>query len=135
MNLTHVMTQSPATIESDATVSEAIELLHDLDVRHLPVVDGTELVGMLSDRDLRGLSLASTGGDEAEIAAGRYLERTVGEVMQGDIVTLDSEDSVSDAIDLLLEHRVGAVPVVDRLGSLVGIVSYVDLLRACRDFV
>ncbi len=65
----------------------------------------------------------------------RYLERTVGEVMQGDIVTLDSEDSVSDAIDLLLEHRVGAVPVVDRLGSLVGIVSYVDLLRACRDFV
>lgn len=135
MNLNHVMTTSPSTIAADATVAQAIEMLHDLDVRHLPVVQGDELVGMLSDRDLRGLSLATTGGDEAQVAAGRYLERTVADVMVGDVVTLDSSDDVAEAIDMLLEHRVGAVPVVDRFGSLVGIVSYVDLLRACRDYV
>ena len=135
MNLNHVMTTSPSTIAADATVAQAIEMLHDLDVRHLPVVQGDELVGMLSDRDLRGLSLATTGGDEAQVAAGRYLERTVADVMVGDVVTLDSSDDVAEAIDMLLEHRVGAVPVVDRFGSLVGIVSYVDLLRAGRDYV
>jgi acetoin utilization protein AcuB len=109
------MTVHPATIRDDAPVSEAQQRLHELDVRHLPVIDESgSLVGMLSDRDLRS---ASPG-------------RSVIEVMTNDVLSVDLEADIAEIIDLMLDHRIGAVPVVDGDGMLAGIVSYVDILRA-----
>lgn len=135
MLLARIMTATPETLPVEATVGRAIELLYSLDVRHLPVVDGTTLVGMLSDRDLRGIALASTGGDETELAAGRYLEKKVTEVMNGNVVAVHVDEDLDEVITLMIEHRVGALPVIDDTGDLVGILSYVDLLSYMRELL
>lgn len=132
-----IMTRDPVTIEANASVSEALRALHDLDARHLPVIDGSELVGMLSDRDVRPVeddALDDSMDPDATFGAG--LEVAVSEVMSSSVSSVSPEDDVVDAIDLMISQRVGALPVVDATsGDLVGIVSYVDILRAARDLL
>src|SRR5262245_57877663 len=119
MRATEIMTEDPMTVEVTAKIAEAIDILQTLEIRHLPVVDrGGTLVGMISDRDLR-----SANGKEESIAA----------IMSADVSTIDPETDVEEIIDLLLELKVGALPVVDEeTKELMGIVSYVDVLRALR---
>ena len=131
MNAAELMTEDPRVIQLDAPVYDAVEMLQTLEVRHLPVVnEAGELVGMLSDRDLRALMLPSSllGAE----AVGSILARAaapVSTIMSSDAVTVDPEDDVRDVIDRMLEHNIGAVPVVDADHTLVGIISYVDVLR------
>jgi acetoin utilization protein AcuB len=135
LTVNDVMTINPESVEVSQPVQRAINTLFELDARHLPVVDkNDELVGMLSDRDLREFSLPYemefdnlTQADERETTA-------VSEVMKGDVISVHPEDPLAEVVDLILEQKIGAVPVVDPLdGSLVGIVSYVDVLREARD--
>jgi acetoin utilization protein AcuB len=68
--------------------------------------------------------------DQAE----SLLDTALSEVMSGDIISIDSGEDLVAACDLILEYRIGAIPVLDRTTSeLVGIVSYMDLLRVARD--
>lgn len=124
-----VMTRSPIAIRQTASVREAAEALKRLDVRHLPVVDeDRELIGMVSDRDLRDLPEVSP--DVAALMGPRVtLESAVASVMTGAPVAVAADTDVADIADLMVEHRIGAVPVVSPEGRLVGIVSYIDLLR------
>jgi acetoin utilization protein AcuB len=130
MRANEIMTANPMTISDRATAREALELLQTLEVRHLPVVRSSgELVGVLSDRDL--------GGSRAPFTVdGGAPNRAVTELMTAEPLTVDPEAEVSEVVDLMLENRVGAVPVVDPTSNeLLGIVSYVDVLRAVRDQV
>jgi acetoin utilization protein AcuB len=121
-----VMTRRPAVLEENATVRDAVDLLQSVDVRHVPVVSETrEVIGMVSDRDLRGLPLVNVTTDLPPIPP----EASIGQVMSSDVITVQPETDLREVIDLLLDHKIGAVPVVDAEGLLVGIVSYVDLLR------
>jgi acetoin utilization protein AcuB len=121
-----VMTRRPAVLEENATVRDAVELLQRVDVRHVPVVSETrEVIGMVSDRDLRGLPLVNVTADLPPLPP----EAPIGQVMSSDVITVQPETDLREVIDLLLDHKIGAVPVVDAEGGLVGIVSYVDLLR------
>jgi acetoin utilization protein AcuB len=131
MNVRELMTSHPICISASSPVREAVEMLRDLDIRHLPVVDDENcLVGMVSDRDLRGLSIPVVGDADYQGQLYRTLDAPVSAVMSAGLVTVEPEDDVTDAIDLMIEHKVGAVPVVDPEGDeLVGIVSYVDVLR------
>lgn len=111
------MSTDLVTIPATATLDEAQRLLEHQHVRHLPVVDERgALAGMLSDRDLRG---ARAG--------------TVADAITGDLIVAGVDDELCDVARLMVEHRVGAVPVVDDRGRAVGIVSYVDALRAMAD--
>jgi CBS domain-containing protein len=123
MVVSEIMTRGPAFATVTQTAHDAAAAMHDLDVRHLPVVDGKELVGILSDRDLNGFS-----SGESEFG-----QRAVADVMSAGVLALSPEDDVSDVVDLMVDHKVGAIPVVDANGELVGIVSYVDVLEALRD--
>ena len=127
-----IMTENPVTATELMSVAEALGLLFELDVRHLPVVRGRELVGIISDRDLRGFSGA--GEDEAMEAVESARSATVGNFMNTSTVKVDPETNVREVLELLLLHRVGAIPVADLdTGDLLGIVSYVDLLRVLQD--
>jgi CBS-domain-containing membrane protein len=98
-------------------------------IRHLPVVDGDHrVIGILSDRDLRvmlgdPLRSVSEGPDEGEE------DLTVDWAMTTGPVTIAVDALAADLEQLLVDQRLGAVPVVDAERRLVGIVSYVDLLR------
>ena len=127
MQARDVMTPSPVTRNPTASLSEVMETMLDKDIRHLPIVSGEELVGMVSDRDMRQFSrdlISDNGRAKAQLAA------PISKMMSGDVLTVEPEDDLDDLIELMVEHKVGAVPVVDGDGSLVGIVSYIDILRA-----
>jgi acetoin utilization protein AcuB len=127
-----IMTENPVTATELMSVAEALGLLYELDVRHLPVVRGRELVGIISDRDLRSFSEAAE--DEAIEAVEGARTSTVGNFMNTSPVKVDPEASLREVLELLLLHRVGAIPVADLdTGDLMGIVSYVDLLRVLQE--
>ena len=126
-----VMTDSPTAVRETARLGDAFEILHNLDIRHLPVVNADhEVVGMLSDRDL-GNGPPPSRAMAAIVGPSHFRRDTpVSRVMSGDVVTTGPENDVVEVADLMVENRIGAVPVVDPEGRLLGIVSYVDLLRA-----
>ncbi len=126
-----VMTRRPTVIVNTASMRAALAVMRELDVRHLPVVNADhELVGMLSDRDLRGLpypmqAVSDLGGNQRP-----GLDEPVTSIMSSDVLFVGPYDPLVDTIETILEGRVGAVPVVNAENRLVGIVSYVDILRA-----
>jgi len=124
-----VMTPNPTRLPLTATVADALAALRELDARHLPIVtlDG-ELVGIVSDRDLGQLPLAEWLPD-AEAAA--ELRTPLSGVMSTSLLTVEPDTPLDEIVDLMIEHKVGALPVVRADGrTLVGIVSYIDVLRA-----
>jgi CBS domain-containing protein len=133
MQVSEIMTDEPITATLDTSIREVMELMYSEDIRHLPVVDGDQLVGIISDRDLRSLSVSvSTVLDRPEETAKR-LEEPISTVMRGDVISVDSDASLDDLIDIMLETKLGAIPVVDSgTETLVGIASYIDVLEAAR---
>jgi acetoin utilization protein AcuB len=131
MIVEELMTPDPITVEEDSSIRDAIRTLHDLDVRHLPVVRHGNLVGMLSDRDVRQVHFDPVQHEWD--AQNEVLGRPVSTLMHGDLVVVYGESDVQDAIDLMVEQKIGALPVVDpSTGRLVGILSYIDILAAAR---
>ena len=117
-----LMTPNPTTVTPQASIAEAWELMRELEIRHVPVVQDGALVGMLSDRDLARLDIA------------RMLALPIVNVMSSDVIAVEPESELSELVDLLIEHRVGALPVVHAdTREVVGIVSYIDVLRAVQD--
>lgn len=129
MRVADLMTRQPVTAKPKDTVAEAVDRMYDHDIRHLPVVDHGRLVGMLSDRDLRPILVPVL--DDVEGIDPQIHRRRVGDIMSGDLVSVDPDTDADELITIMLEQKVGAVPVVDlHTDKLVGIVSYVDVLRA-----
>lgn len=138
MSLDAVMTTDLITAPPTATVREALRLLEDSDIRHLPVVNDGHLIGIVSDRDLREyrvpLLLEIDHFDEAgRDRANDLLDTRVADVMAADVVSVDNTESITSVLDAMIEYKVGAVPVIDpESEDLVGIVSYIDVLRYAR---
>ena len=116
------MTPSPGTIGSGATVGEARALLLAADMRHIPVVDDGRLVGIVSDRDLRR-------------AHGQGMRDTtpVDRIMSRSLATVSRDTSLEGATELILEHRISALPVVEGDAELVGVLTIEDLLDGFLD--
>jgi len=122
-----IMTKEPLVVTPADTVGQADELLSENRIRQLPVVKGRELVGILTDRDIRSfLSGVPLFPPEAREKA---LNTAVQEIMTTEPLTLAPDDDLQDAVELLIAEKVGGIPVVDEAEGLVGIVTYVDVLR------
>ena len=129
-----LMTENPATLTAQATIAEAWDLMRELEIRHVPVIQGGALVGMLSDRDLARVGIGSLLMAEGAGEAGQDLGTPISGLMSTDVIFVQPETELSDVIDLFIESRVGALPVVDPdTRTVVGIVSYIDVLRAMQD--
>jgi CBS domain-containing protein len=122
-----LMTESLVTVSPGDALVEAARLMADHQIRHLPVVENGAVVGMLSERDL--LPVADELGGDLAAADGAQLLK-VGDAMTSSVTTISADASLADVSRTLLDHRIGAVPVVDRSRRPLGIVSYVDVLRA-----
>ena len=135
MIVSDIMSLDPVTADESATVREAIELLFTLQIRHLPITSDGRLLGMVSDRDVRQLTVPISWNESIIAEDSVYadlLEQSVTAVMSGGILAVGPDTQVTAVIDIVCEQRVGALPVVDARGAVVGMVSYVDLLRALR---
>jgi acetoin utilization protein AcuB len=123
------MTRDPLVVAPDQPLADALRLTRARRIRHLPVVEEGRLVGIVSDRDVR-LAMPSplTEPDDERVA---FLDRTpVSSVMKRDPVTVGPYDSVEDAAKEMRRRRIGAIPVTDAHGRLVGILSESDVLDA-----
>ena len=128
-----LMTPNPSTITAQSTIAEAWDLMRGLDARHLPVVDGEILIGMLSDRDVGSLDVGRLLTEEGAEAVRRRLAKPVIQLMGDDVIAAQPGTDVSDLVTLFLEHKVGAIPIVlPDTRHVVGIVSYIDVLRALQ---
>lgn len=116
-----MMTTSMKAVDSTTRLSEAFKIMHDNHIRHLPVLEGDKLVGIVSDRDL--LSHASK-----ESGTLVFPRKAIETVMSRELITCSPTTSSEDALKMVLERGVSSLPVVDG-GSLVGIVTSKDLLN------
>ncbi len=110
-----LMTRDLATIGSEVTVTRALHLMAERGFRHLPVLKGSRLVGILSDRDV----LRFVHRPETPVAT----------AMTRKLWTAACHTPILTAARLMAEHHVGCLPVVDERGDLVGILSASDVLR------
>lgn len=128
MDANDIMTHKPIVISPDTSAHEALEMMLDRDIRHLPVVEGGELIGMLSDRDIQAFVLPDLAGLE-EDRSKRLSAIKVRNVMRTDVFSVTPDTELEEIIDIMVEQKVGAVPVVSTSNALVGIISYVDVLK------
>jgi CBS domain-containing membrane protein len=131
MKAPDVMTREARVIPADETIATALELLAATESRHLPVVgDDGELVGMLSDRDLRAL-LGRYDEDRASFAeAWNSARMPVRSAMTRNPIAVGDDADLEEVVELLIDQKVGALPVVDAEKKVLGIISYIDVLRA-----
>lgn len=127
MKVVDVMTKDPLTIGPSETVGEAEELMAENGIRQLPVVKNSNLIGIITDRDVRSFLAGSSVSPPNERE--QALRTQVSDLMTTNPLTLAPDDELQDAVELLVEQKIGGVPVVDAAEGLVGIVTYVDVLR------
>lgn len=131
MIVNELMTPEPFVVQVTESVGTVLAKLREADVRHLPVVHGRRLVGIVSDRDLQVAMNAIPG--PARGGGTNPLEAPISTLMSADVITVHAEDEVTEVIDLMLDHKIGAVPVTDADSQeVIGIVSYLDVLRVAR---
>lgn len=136
MKARDVMTPNPIAVTPEATLAEVWDLMREADIRHVPVVQAGVLVGMVSDRDLASLDGARVLTTDGADALRRALATPVVTVMSSDVIFVEMEDDLDDVIELMLEHKVGAIPVVrSDTRDVMGIVSYIDVLRGVQHLV
>lgn len=115
-----VMTSNPRTVEANRPVTEAARLMRDEDVGIAPVVEGDRLVGAVTDRDIV-LRVVAEGKDSQST--------TVSEIASSDLVTVDPQQSLDEALRLMADNQVRRLPVVEEDGTLVGILAQADVAR------
>jgi len=128
------MTRKLITVTPEMSVKDAFLTMRTHRVRHLPVVDGDKLKGIISDRDLRRPRWA----DALEDWTSYYQiddDISVKDVMTSNPEVLRTYDQILKAITIFREHRYGALPVLDKTGALVGILSAQDLLLALEELL
>jgi CBS domain-containing protein len=115
-----VMTRDPRTIDSTGSAVDAARLMRDEDVGLIPIVESDRLVGTLTDRDIA----------VRIVAEGRSADDTrVADIASRELVTIDPQQSLDEALRLMAKHQVRRLPVVEEDGTLVGIVAQADVAK------
>jgi acetoin utilization protein AcuB len=128
-----LMTADPLTVTPQASIAEVWDLMREADIRHIPVVQADGLVGMVSDRDLGRVDIARLLNVEGAGALRDELATPIVRVMTSQVIAVGPEADIGEVIELLIEHKIGAVPVVqEETREVLGIISYVDVLRALQ---
>jgi CBS domain-containing protein len=115
-----VMTERPRTVSKDDGVADAARLMREEDAGVVPIVDGDRLVGVVTDRDI-AVRLVAEGRDPRSTK--------VEEIASRELVTIDPQQSLNEALRLMAQHQVRRLPVCEEDGRLVGIVAQADIAR------
>lgn len=125
MKIKSLMIPSPITVTTRSSIQQAIELMKVNSIRHLPVVDEkNKLRGLLTLADLKQALLPSMLSDV-----------TLADMMIQNPITVEPEDDVEIAAQLIYKHKIGGLPVIDKSRQIVGIITESDILRAFIDMM
>jgi CBS-domain-containing membrane protein len=128
--VSQMMTTDVVSVDETDYLSNLLESLQALRFRHLPVTDGDRLIGLLTERDLLRLSTSNLLPHRTQQDHALFERFRVRDVMQRDVITVTPETLVTDAGKLLLDKRLGCLPVVNAANQLVGIVTSSDFVAA-----
>ncbi|WP_299453879.1 CBS domain-containing protein [uncultured Microscilla sp.] len=127
--VTKIMTDNPVTITLQDSLIDAQKMMEDKKIRHLPVVDNQEIIGMLSYTDLMRVNFVDSYGEGNEqVTTTLYSVLTIEQVMIDQLVTVNTETTIREAAEILSKKEFHALPVIDNNG-LVGIITTTDLIK------
>jgi CBS domain-containing protein len=118
------MTDRPRCVTPETPVYDAAALMASEDVGSLPILDGDELIGVVTDRDIVVRAVAKQKNPQG---------MPVREIASSDLVTVRPEDDLSEALKLMASHQVRRLPVVDDDNHLVGVLAQADVASAARE--
>ncbi len=126
-----IMSAEVTTLGRNDTLLLAKDIMNLGRIRHFPVVEDDELVGVVSQRDLYRASLGTVMqyGEKAQRA---FLESVVVKEIMADPISIRPDATVGDAARLMMEHKIGCLPVLEN-DRLVGIVTETDMLQVVVD--
>ncbi|WP_420570866.1 CBS domain-containing protein [Kordia sp.] len=128
-----IMTAEVITLNHTDSLDTAERLFKSKNIRHIPVVSGEEIIGMLSYTDLLRISFAdATFEEEENVETIVYNMFTIEQVMAKNLVSVSSQTTIKEAAEILAKKEFHALPVVDE-GKLVGILTTTDLINYLLD--
>jgi CBS domain-containing protein len=122
--VTDIMSANPCAIDADKPVAYAAQMMKQEDVGLAPIVEGDLLVGALTDRDIVTRVVAE-GKDPQSVK--------VRDVASTDLVTIDPQEDIDEALRLMASYQVRRLPVVEEDGRLVGVLAQADVAREAND--
>ncbi|MCX5891955.1 MAG: CBS domain-containing protein, partial [Deltaproteobacteria bacterium] len=127
MTVKEVMVKEVATLDVNDELSLANDIMRLGRIRHLPVVDGARLAGIISERDLFRSSLAQALGYGGQ--ASRDLMKTlrIKDIMVKEVATISPDAKLCEAVRLMMDKKIGCLPVVEN-GHLVGLITETDIM-------
>ena len=119
-SINDAMTSNPCAIDADKSTAYAAKMMRDEDVGFAPIVEGDQLVGTVTDRDI-AVKVVAEGKDPEST--------TVREIAATDLVTVSPQQGLDEALRLMAHHQVRRLPVVEKDGSLVGVLAQADVAQ------
>ena len=119
-----VMTKRPRGVSPDTPLSQVAEVMESDDIGAVPVLEGEELIGMVTDRDIVIRAIAKGKNPSG---------MPVREIFSREVIAVGPDDDLSDALQLMANHQVRRLPVVDQDNHLVGIVSQADVALQAKE--
>jgi CBS domain-containing protein len=119
-----IMTTNPRTVEPSTPIFEAARIMRDDDIGSLPITEGNQLFGTITDRDITIRAIAEGRDPQGT---------TVQEIASRDLITVDPQQDLDEALRLMAQHQVRRLPVVEEDGRLVGIVAQADVAQVGDD--
>lgn len=131
--ITKIMSANVVTVQLGQPLSDVRKLMCNSHIHHVPVVEGKKLVGLVSFTDLMKINLLISGVDERSVDMIIDQQCKITDVMTTNLTTINHTDTIRQAADLLAHGGFHSLPVIDKEGSVVGIVTTTDLINYLSD--
>ncbi len=129
----HIMSEQVQSVQDGQKLSDVYQIMREQGVHHVPVLKQQELVGLVSFTDLMSLNFNQTGWGEQGLAEMIDHQFSINDIMSTQLTTLNTGQSIRDAVDLLADGGFHSLPVVDEQQHLAGMVTSTDLIRYLKD--
>ncbi len=128
------MTSEPQTLDIQSTLLDAVLMMRRSELRHIPILEGGRLVGILTDRDVARFAPSILVTLSPQDYNRVFEDTSVARVMTRHLVSTTPEARLAEAVDLIYTQKLGCLPVLEG-ERLVGIITVVDMLRALHDLI
>jgi acetoin utilization protein AcuB len=123
------MSKPAITIDADASMHDAIKLLKDHNIKMLPVMEKGNLVGIVTDRDIKRASASDATSLEIHELLYLISKIKIREIMTKNPITVPQDYTVEETAEILLKHNISGVPVVDQFSDVIGTITQNDIFR------